>query len=177
MNLPEKMLYIPIKEIIKPHNISSSENHDLKLSEEKDLELAIIQSKQQELLEIEKDKEEEIIQLSLYKSLEEMNQKKGENKPNENIINIKEEKNNEEEEDETFGICPITQEYMKHPVLTPSGNYYEKRAIIKWIKEHHTDPMTREKLTVEMLIEDKEYARKIKEYKKKFRKQIRKLKN
>ena len=98
MNLPEKTLYIPLKEIIKPHNIPSSENHDLKFSEEKDLELAIIQSKQQELLEIEKDKEEELIQLALYKSLEEMNQKKGENKPNENIINIKEEKNDEEED-------------------------------------------------------------------------------
>ena len=76
MNLPEKTLYIPLKEIIKPHNIPSSENHDLKFSEEKDLELAIIQSKQQELLEIEKDKEEELIQFALYKSLEEMNQKK-----------------------------------------------------------------------------------------------------
>ena len=167
MKLPEKTLYIPLKEIIKPHNIPSSENHDLKFSEEKDLELAIIQSKQQELLEIEKDKEEERIQLALYKSLEEMNQKKGENKISENIINIKEEKNDEEEEDETFGICPITQEYMKHPVLTPSGNYYEKKAIIKWINAHHTDPMTREKLTVNMLVEDHEFKKKIKKLKKK----------
>ena len=166
MNLPEKTLYIPLKEIIKPHNIPSSENHDLKFSEEKDLELAIIQSKQQELLEIEKDKEEELIQFALYKSLEEMNQKKGENKPNENIINIKEEKK-DEEEDETFGICPITQEYMKHPVLTPSGNYYEKKAIIKWINAHHTDPMTREKLTVDMLVEDHEFGKKIKKLRKK----------
>ena len=66
---------------------------------------------------------------------------------------------------------------MKHPMLSPSGNYYEKSAIIDWINKNQTDPMTREKLTVEMLIEDKEYAKKIKEYKKKFRKQIRKLKN
>ena len=65
---------------------------------------------------------------------------------------------------------------MKHPMLSPSGTYYEKSAIIDWIKKNQTDPMTREKLTIDMLVEDKEFAKKIKEYKKKFRKQIRKLK-
>ena len=87
---------------------------------------------------------------------------------------MNEEKVEEEKFDENFGICPIKLEYMKHPVLTPSGNYYEKAAIIDWIKKNQTDPMTREKLTVDMLIEDKEYSKKIKEYKKKFRKEIRK---
>ena len=46
-------------------------------------------------------------------------------------------------------------------MLTPSGNYYEKSAIFDWIKKNQTDPMTREKLTKDMLIEDKEYAEKI----------------
>ena len=161
MKLLSKIYNIPINGIIKPQPVPKLENPYLEFSEEKDLNLTLIQSEKQELLEIEKDKEEELIQLALYKSLEEMNQKKGENKPNENIINIKEEKN-DEEEDETFGICPITQEYMKHPVLKPSGNYYEKKAIIRWIKEHHTDPMTREELTEDMLIEDHEFKKKIK---------------
>ncbi len=64
---------------------------------------------------------------------------------------------------------------MKHPMLSPSGNYYEKDAIIEWIKKNQTDPVTRENLTVDMLVEDKEYAKKIKEYKKKFRKKIKQL--
>ena len=160
MKLLSNKYYKPIKTIIESNPVFQKENQNLEISEEKDFELAIIQSKQQELLEIEKDKEEELIQLALFKSLEEMNQKKeGNNNHNEknNVINIR-----EEEEDETYGICPITQEYMKHPMLTPSGNYYEKKAIIRWIKEHHTDPMTREKLTEDMLIEDHEFKKKIK---------------
>ena len=40
-----------------------------------------------------------------------------------------------EEYDEFYGICPITQEFMENPVLCPSGNYYEKSAIIEWIKK------------------------------------------
>lgn len=160
MKLLSNKYYKPIKTIIESNPVFQKENQNLEFSEEKDFELAIIQSKQQELLEIEKDKEEELIQLALFKSLEEMNQKKeGNNNHNENInvINIR-----EEEDDETYGICPITQEYMKHPMLTPSGNYYEKKAIIRWIKEHHTDPMTREELTEDMLIEDHEFKKKIK---------------
>ena len=159
MKLLSNKYYKPIKTIIESNPVFQKENQNLEISEEKDFELAIIQSKQQELLEIEKDKEEELIQLALFKSLEEMNQKKENNNHNENInvINIR-----EEEEDETYGICPITQEYMKHPMLTPSGNYYEKKAIIRWIKEHHTDPMTREELTEDMLIEDHEFKKKIK---------------
>ncbi len=159
MKLLSNKYYKPIKTIIESNPVFQKENQNLEISEEKDFELAIIQSKQQELLEIEKDKEEELIQLALFKSLEEINQKKENNNHNENInvINIR-----EEEEDETYGICPITQEYMKHPMLTPSGNYYEKKAIIRWIKEHHTDPMTREELTEDMLIEDHEFKKKIK---------------
>ena len=170
MKLLSNKYYIPFKTIIESNTVLKKENQNTEISEEKDFELAIIQSKQQELLEIEKDKEEELIQLALFKSLEEMNQKKEENNNhNENIIIInirEEEEKNEEEEDETYGICPITQEYMKHPMLTPSGNYYEKKAIIRWIKKHHSDPMTREELTEDMLVEDLEFKKKIKKLRK-----------
>ena len=82
-----------------------------------------------------------------------------------------EEKEEEKEEfDEEYGICPITQEYMENPVITPSGNYYEKKAIIDWINKEGTDPMTRERLTIDMLIEDNEYKKQIIEYRKKFNK-------
>ena len=84
-------------------------------------------------------------------------------------INIK---NSEEKEefDEEYGICPITQEYMKNPVLSPSGNYYEKSAITEWIEKNKTDPMTREELTVDMLVEDEEYKNAIIKYREKFNK-------
>ena len=87
--------------------------------------------------------------------------------------NIRESKNyeiKEEEFDEDFGICPITQEYMNNPVLCPSGNYYEKSAILDWLKKNDTEPLTRQYLRADMLIEDKEYKKKILEYRKKFHK-------
>ena len=71
----------------------------------------------------------------------------------------------EEKFDEEFGICPITQDYMENPVLCPSGYYFEKEAIINWIKRNHSDPFTREYLHEDMLIEDNEFRNLIIEYK------------
>ena len=83
-----------------------------------------------------------------------------------NIINpIK-----EEEFDENYGICPITLEYMKNPVLAPSGNYYEKSAIIEWIEKNHNDPFSRENLAEDMLVEDEEFKKEIIKYRNKFNK-------
>ena len=76
----------------------------------------------------------------------------------------------EEEFDENFGICPITRDYMKEPVICPSGNYYEKSAILNWLKGHNTEPLTRQHLTSDMLKEDEEYKRQIIEYRIKFNK-------
>ena len=75
-----------------------------------------------------------------------------------------------EEFDEDFGICPITNDFMENPVLCPSGFYYEKSAILEWLKNHDTDPLTREKLTANMFVEDEEYKKKIQEYRKKYNK-------
>ena len=68
--------------------------------------------------------------------------------------------------DENWGICPITQCYMENPVITPSGVYYEKKAILDWISKSPYDPFTREFLTSDMLMEDNEYRNAIKEYRK-----------
>ena len=136
-----------IKRLNPPENLEE---------ENKQLKLAIEQSKKEMEIILEKEKEEqEQIELALKESEKEyqMNQIKNDD---------------DEEYDEFFGICPITQEYMDNPVLCPSGNYYEKSAIIEWIKKNNSDPMTREKLTVEMLVEDEEYKKKIIEYRKKF---------
>ena len=73
--------------------------------------------------------------------------------------------NNDNNNDDEWGICPITGTYMEHPVITKYGHYYEKSAILNWLENHDTDPMTNQKLTKEMLFDDKDYENQIKEYK------------
>ena len=121
---------------------------------------------------LEREEEEERqLQFALKESEKENNKYFNINEINDNYIKEnKEEKEEKEEFDEEYGICPITQEYMENPVITPSGNYYEKKAIIDWINKEGTDPMTRERLTIDMLIEDNEYKKQIIEYRKKFNK-------
>ena len=181
--------------IYKVNSHSQSSNKDIKISgKNKHRKLVAKRPEKQEFLDIEKDEEEEQIQLALLISLEELNknkkpkkkeevfidlfeeeeEEKGENDKNleKEVIEKKEEKEEKEEKkdeelEEDFGICPITKCYMQHPMLTPSGNYYEKKAIIKWIEMNHNDPITREFLTVSMLDEDLEYREKIKILRKK----------
>jgi len=48
--------------------------------------------------------------------------------------------------------CPITKDLMRDAVVDPEGNSYDKEAIIKWIRKHHTSPITRTPLQVNQLI-------------------------
>ena len=148
------------------------ENED---EEDKQFELAIKQSEEEAKKILEEEQEEERQIERAIKESERENKINNFNffENNNNFININEiepTEKKEEEFDEEYGICPITQEYMKNPVLSPSGNYYEKAAIIDWINKEGTEPLTREKLTVDMLIEDEEYKKQIIEYRKKFNK-------
>ena len=79
------------------------------------------------------------------------------------IVKVEEE---EDEEEKYFGICPITQQIIQDPVKSPSGIYYERSAILKWLEKNHNDPMTRKHLTNDMLIEDEEYNIKLRNFKK-----------
>ena len=125
--------------------------------EEEQYRLALKESEEEAWRQSKKEKEEKEL---FYLAIEE-------SKKYNTVNNIK---IKEEEFDEEYGICPITQEYMENPVLTPSGNYYEKSAILDWINKNQTDPLTREHLTVNMLVEDYEYKNQIIEYRKKFNK-------
>ena len=49
-------------------------------------------------------------------------------------------------------ICPITQEYMREPVIDREGNTYEKEAILEWLKINNTSPVTRNIMRKEDLI-------------------------
>ncbi|CAF3980631.1 unnamed protein product, partial [Rotaria sordida] len=48
-------------------------------------------------------------------------------------------------------VCPITKELFSVPVLADDGYTYEESAIIAWIQENHTSPMTRQNLSVDSL--------------------------
>ncbi|XP_013381641.1 pre-mRNA-processing factor 19 [Lingula anatina] len=53
-------------------------------------------------------------------------------------------------------VCAISNEVPEHPVVSPvSGCIYERRLIEKYIHENGVDPMTEQKLTVDMLIDMK----------------------
>ncbi|KNC85018.1 hypothetical protein SARC_02773 [Sphaeroforma arctica JP610] len=54
------------------------------------------------------------------------------------------------EEIESF-CCPITTNVMRDPVNTPFGHSYEREAITRWVREHHTDPLTGQPLNVNQL--------------------------
>ena len=170
-----------IKNINKEAEYSDNKNEKIwpqnAEDEDEQIKLAIKQSEEEAKLMLEKEKEEE---RQLQQALEESEKENKINTKNYIINDINNDINNnnniiideikEEEFDEEYGICPITQEYMTNPVITPSGNYYEKTAIINWIEKNHTDPMTRENLTKEMLLEDEEYRKQILLYRKKFNK-------
>ena len=62
-------------------------------------------------------------------------------------------------------ICPINQTLMNDPVITPYGTTYERSAILNWLKKNNTDPLTKKRLTKEMLITNYALRSAIQEYK------------
>jgi U-box domain len=48
-------------------------------------------------------------------------------------------------------LCPLTLETMFDPVLDAEGNTYERYAILEWLKEHRTSPISRRHLSERML--------------------------
>src|SRR5579872_2144680 len=49
-------------------------------------------------------------------------------------------------------LCPITHSIMKNPYIDKEGNSYEKDAIIEWLSQRQTSPLTKNKLTLEDLV-------------------------
>ena len=43
-------------------------------------------------------------------------------------------------------VCPLTLDVMQEPFLSPEGHNYERDAIMKWVAEYGSSPLTREKL-------------------------------
>ncbi|KAA6403425.1 MAG: hypothetical protein EZS28_001053 [Streblomastix strix] len=62
-------------------------------------------------------------------------------------------------------ICPITLELMTDPVLAEDGVYYEREAIVEWMKKKKQSPVTREVMTGKFF-PDEALKKRIEEYRK-----------
>ena len=47
--------------------------------------------------------------------------------------------------------CPITTDLMVDPVVCPDGHSFERAAIEEWLETSQTNPVTRQRLTKDML--------------------------
>jgi len=49
-------------------------------------------------------------------------------------------------------ICPLTMDIMAEPLLSREGHNYEREAILNWVGENGTSPLTREPLRPSQLV-------------------------
>ena len=49
-------------------------------------------------------------------------------------------------------LCPITRQVMTDPVCDSEGNSFEREAIVSWLSEHGTSPITRTPMDVASLV-------------------------
>jgi STIP1 family protein 1 len=49
-------------------------------------------------------------------------------------------------------LCPISWDWLRDPVATPSGHTFERKHVTRWIQETGTDPVTRQGLDVGQLV-------------------------
>lgn len=62
-------------------------------------------------------------------------------------------------------ICPLTHEIMEHPLVTRQGFTFEREAIIQWIDETRSCPLTRKPLSISNLIHDRHLKARIEQWK------------
>lgn len=79
------------------------------------------------------------------------------------------EKTNEKQADKSTPsdafICPITQEVMIDPVITPNGISFERTAILAWLSGHTTCPSSRDPLRADQLIPNRALKESIENWK------------
>jgi hypothetical protein len=61
-------------------------------------------------------------------------------------------------------ICPISNQIMIHPVITPFGHSYDQKKIKQWLSKNTTDPITRKNLIIKQLYPNKTLKNTIDEY-------------
>lgn len=68
---------------------------------------------------------------------------------------------------EIFLICPITTLIFEDPVVASDGYTYERKAIVKWLVDHDTSPLTRDYIS-NSLLSNEVIKTVVQQYKKKF---------
>lgn len=62
-------------------------------------------------------------------------------------------------------ICPITFDLMMDPFSDPDGNSYEKTAIVNWLRDHGSSPITRRPMSIHDLRPNRALKDLIEQYK------------
>ncbi|KAG7365121.1 U-box domain containing protein [Nitzschia inconspicua] len=62
-------------------------------------------------------------------------------------------------------LCPLTLDIFKDPVLSKYGHTYERSAILQWLQDHETCPISRKPLTPRYLISNHSLKLQIKNWK------------
>lgn len=52
----------------------------------------------------------------------------------------------------TAFLCPISMSLMTQPVVTPSGATFDRAALLDWIRQTHTDPLSGQPLSSDQLV-------------------------
>jgi STIP1 family protein 1 len=86
--------------------------------------------------ELSKDKkaEEKKSKMNLVDVREQIKKKNEKSTPEQETLN--------EAEYESF-FCPISQEIMKDPVITPQGISFDRQSILEWLKRDNKCPITK----------------------------------
>lgn len=61
-------------------------------------------------------------------------------------------------------LCTISQEIMEEPVVASDGYTYDKKSLLKWVKQSGTSPMTRESMSENDWFVDKRLEKEIKDW-------------
>ena len=63
-------------------------------------------------------------------------------------------------------VCPLTLEMMTDPLVSKHGHNFERKAVLKWLEKGNTTcPITRQPLTMSMLIPNVSLRLRIKAWK------------
>lgn len=58
-------------------------------------------------------------------------------------------------------VCPLTLDVMVRPIISREGHSYEQSAILNWVAEHGTSPLTRQPLLPSQLVRNRALETKI----------------
>eukprot|EP01090_Pellita_catalonica_P018752 TRINITY_DN6156_c0_g1_i1.p1 TRINITY_DN6156_c0_g1~~TRINITY_DN6156_c0_g1_i1.p1 ORF type:complete len:750 (+),score=175.71 TRINITY_DN6156_c0_g1_i1:2062-4311(+) len=132
---------------------SSDLFHRILLTEAPTLKAWKKQQKSQAAAAKKQQTEKEVAAKKQQEKDEEEAKKQEEEEKEESEEKIEEQKKADAEQEipEEF-CCPITQDIMTDPVIAEDGHTYERKSIKEWVDKHGTSPMTREKISKDILI-------------------------